>query len=172
MKYFIPGLIVGIVLLPAAVFLYIWLGYMPIGTAAPPLPFEQRLAAMALQARLEKEAPKESPVPPTEPNLLAGAETYRQQCAVCHGTASGPETAIGKGMFPPPPQLFQGEGVTDDPVGYTFWKAANGIRLSGMPSFRGALTDEQLWQVSQLLANADKLPQSVKDLLARPLSPP
>jgi hypothetical protein len=37
-----------------------------------------------------------------------------------------------------------------------------------MPAYRGSLSDEQLWQVSQLLANADKLPQSVKDLLARP----
>jgi thiosulfate dehydrogenase len=172
MKYFIPGLIIGIVLLPAVAFLYIWLGYMPVGTAAPPLPFERKLAAIALQARITKEAPKEAPVPPTEPNLLAGAEVYRENCAVCHGTASGPKTAVAKGMFPPPPQLFQGEDVTDDPVGYTFWKAANGIRLSGMPAYRGSLTDEQLWQVSQLLANEDKLPQSVKDLMARPVSSP
>ena len=167
MKNLILGLIVGIFLLPVAAFLYLWFGYAPVATSAPPLPFERTLAAMALNARIAKEAPKDAPVPPTELNLLAGAKIYQENCAVCHGTGE-PRTAIAKGMFPPPPPLFEGKGVTDDPVGETYWKAANGIRLTGMPGFGGSLSDEQLWQVSQLLANADKLPQSVKDLLAPP----
>lgn len=50
-------------------------------------------------------------------------------------------------MFPKPPQLFRGKGVTDDPASETYWKAANGIRLSGMPSFKTKLSDTQLWQV-------------------------
>jgi hypothetical protein len=36
-----------------------------------------------------------------------------------------------------------------------------------MPAFVGSLTDEQLWQVSQLLANAKKLPAGVGDLMAK-----
>ena len=47
-------------------------------------------------------------------------------------------------------------GVSDDPPGETYWKVANGIRLTGMPSYKGVLTDTQMWQVSLLLANADK----------------
>jgi hypothetical protein len=31
-----------------------------------------------------------------------------------------------------------------------------------MPAYRESLTDEQLWQVSQFLARADKLPPQVK----------
>jgi thiosulfate dehydrogenase len=46
--------------------------------------------------------------------------------------------------------------VSDDPVGETYWKVANGIRLTGMPSYKNILTDTQMWQVSLLLANADK----------------
>jgi mono/diheme cytochrome c family protein len=46
--------------------------------------------------------------------------------------------------------------VSDDPPGETYWKAANGIRLTGMPAFKDTLTDTQIWQVSLLLANADK----------------
>ena len=57
-------------------------------------------------------------------------------------------------------------GVTDDPPGETYWKVSNGIRLSGMPSFKDVLTDNQMWQVSVLLANADKpLPPAAIDLL-------
>jgi hypothetical protein len=36
-----------------------------------------------------------------------------------------------------------------------------------MPGFGNTLKDDQLWQVSLLLANADKLPESVKN----PLTP-
>jgi mono/diheme cytochrome c family protein len=38
--------------------------------------------------------------------------------------------------------------------------------MTGMPAFKRTLSDEQMWQVSLLLANADKVPQSVKDQLA------
>ena len=101
------------------------------------------------------------PCPPRKANLLAGAQLYREHCAVCHGLTAETKTAIAKGMFPAPPQLLHGKGVTDDPAGETYWKVANGIRLTGMPAYRGSLTDEQMWEISQLLATADKLPPSV-----------
>jgi mono/diheme cytochrome c family protein len=58
--------------------------------------------------------------------------------------------------------------VTDDPPGETYWKAANGIRLTGMPGYKGSLTDTQLWQVSVMLANADKLSPAAKAAVAEP----
>ena len=56
--------------------------------------------------------------------------------------------------------------VTDDPPGKIFWQAKNGIRLTGMPGFNASLSDEQLWDVSLFLANADKLPASAQQALA------
>ena len=55
--------------------------------------------------------------------------------------------------------------MTDDPASETYWKAANGIRLSGMPSFKTKLSDTQLWQVSELLAHANEITDSVKKVL-------
>jgi len=75
-------------------------------------------------------------------------------------------TAISKGMFPKPPQLFRGKGVTDDEPGETYWKVANGIRMSGMPGYSQTLSSTEMWEVSLLLANADKLPQAAKVALA------
>ena len=131
------------------------------------MPFEEFFANRALQAVLAKAGDKQSPVDASAPNLKSGATVYRQNCAVCHGLPGQPMTRIAKGMFPKPPQLFEGEGVTKDPVGQTFWIVQNGIRLSGMPGFQGSLTDDQIGQVSQLLAHADKLPDSVKNELNR-----
>jgi len=51
-------------------------------------------------------------------------------------------------------------------VGETYWKVANGIRLTGMPAFGHTLSDTQMWQVSLLLKNADKeLPDPVTRIL-------
>lgn len=166
---FWKGLLVGVVLtlllLAAGAYCYFALGMAPVATASKPMPFEKLLAHRALDAALGKVANRPSPVPPSEPNLMAGVMIYRANCADCHGLPGQPTPDIAKGMFPKPPQLFQGHGVTDDPVGETFWKVQNGIRLSGMPAFQGALTEEQMWQVSQLLALADKLPASAKSEL-------
>jgi thiosulfate dehydrogenase len=61
--------------------------------------------------------------------------------------------------------------VTDDPPSVSYWKAANGIRMTGMPSFKATLTDTQLWQLAQLVAHANELPDSVKKVLT-PEPPP
>lgn len=162
MGKFILGLIIGAAAVVAAGILYFVTGMAPVATAAPAIPFERYIASHSLNARVEKEAPKSAAIPPSEPNLLAGADVYRMNCRLCHGMPNQPESPIARGMYPHPPQLFKGKGVTDDPPGETYWKVKNGIRLTGMPSFAFALNDVQMWQVSQLLANADKLPPAVQ----------
>ncbi len=172
MKRFLTGFVLGILALIAGVWVWFATGHASVAVTDPNLPFERLLARTAIHARLKKETPRESPVPADEPNLLAGAKIYKDHCAVCHGLPDQPKTFPAAGMFPPPPQLFRGIGVTDDPAWESYWKAANGIRMTGMPGFKEKLTDAQLWQVSQLLAHADKLPDSVKRELVPPAAPP
>jgi thiosulfate dehydrogenase len=166
---FLLGFLTAIVVLVIGAAAYLRLGFAPVATASPPLPFERLVTRMALHARIDKEAPTSSPIQPTVAAYAAGARTYRKHCAVCHGLPGEEPTAIAKGEFPKPPALFKGKGVTDDSAGETYWKVANGIRLTGMPGFTGSLTTEQMWQVSLLLANADKLPPDVNDALMEPL---
>lgn len=166
MKTFLVGLILGLVAVPAAVYFYFSSGSAPVATAAPPMPFEKMMARMALHARLDKEMPKTVPVTADEGAYAAGAQVYKEHCAVCHGLPAQAQTAIAKGMFPKPPVLLEGKGVTDDSPGETYWKVAGGIRMTGMPGFDKSLSTTQMWQVSLLLANADKLPKAVKDSLA------
>jgi mono/diheme cytochrome c family protein len=112
--------------------------------------------------------PKSIPISGDEAALLAGAQVYREQCAVCHSLPGHAQSAIAAGMYPRPPKLLEGKGVTDDPPAESYWKVANGIRLTGMPGFRQGLSDTQMWQVSLLVAQADKLPKSVTDSLTAP----
>jgi thiosulfate dehydrogenase len=166
---FVFGVITGLLLVFIAGYSYFALGFAPAAATAQPMPFEKVLASKALHARIAREAPNSPPISADEPNLAAGAGIYRQQCAVCHGLPGQPMTAIAVGMFPHVPKLMEGKGVTDDEPGESYWKIANGIRLTGMPAFRPALSETQLWQVTLLVANADKLSRSVHDTLAAPL---
>jgi thiosulfate dehydrogenase len=166
MKKFAAGVIVSLVCFIGGGYAYFAGGFAPVATASSPMPFEKMLAKMALNAKLQKEMPKTVPIEGNEANYLAGAHEYLINCAVCHGVPGKEKTAIARGEFPIPPELFHGKGVTDDPPAETFWKVANGIRLTGMPSFNQSLSETQIWQISLMLANADKLPSSVTAVLA------
>ena len=173
MKKFIIGVIVGLLIPAIGGYFYISSGKMPVATASAPLPMEEKIAHMALRARMQKEMPKDSPVPADEPNMTNGAHLYVENCGFCHGYPDQQAGNAAKGMFPLPPQLLShDEMVTDDPVGATYWKVSNGIRLTGMPGFNDILTPTQMWQISQMLAHADKLPDQTKAALVKPVMVP
>jgi thiosulfate dehydrogenase len=169
----LKGVILGFLLAALLGFLGVYSyfagGHAPVATKAPEMPFEHRFAHLAQDAYFSKLPHLPSPVPEDEANFLAGAKVYKEHCAVCHGLPGEPKTAIADGMFPPPPQLFRGTGVTDDEAWETFWKVSGGLRMTGMPGFSDHLGETKMWQVSVLLKNADKISTAVKAELASPL---
>jgi thiosulfate dehydrogenase len=166
LKGLIVGIVLGVLLVAGGVYFYFSSGRAPVATSAPPMPFEKNFARIGLHAYLDKLPHPEPQVPADEANLLAGAKIYKENCAVCHGLPGDPKNAIAQGMYPAPPQLFHGVGVTDDDAWESYWKVENGIRMSGMPGFKDRLTEPQIWQVSVLVKNADKMPQSVRGELS------
>ena len=174
MKGFLFGLVIGALLIPIAAILYFHFGHPPVAVTDPAFPMEERIVQIPLNARIDAEAPKSAPIEPSAVNLQTGAAIYRQECAACHGLYLT-DSSFGGSMYPDAPQLWRPHGngvvgVSDDPPGETFWKVDNGIRMSGMPSFRKVLNQTQEWQVTLLLANADKpLPPQVLSLLQQPL---
>jgi thiosulfate dehydrogenase len=167
---FLLGLIIGLIIVPVTVYGYFRFGFAPVATGAPDMPFEKKFARMGLHGRMDKEYPRNPPIQGSAENYMAGAHIYREHCAVCHGAGGQPVTSVAKGMYPRPPQLLRaGHGVTDDPSGETYWKVSNGIRMTGMPSFHQSLSDMQMWQVSLMLADYDKLPSDVTTVLNQPM---
>lgn len=164
-KVFVIGMVTGVLLLTGAVYYYFASGMAPAASADAPMPYEKRLASKSLDAHIDKAHIPSPPIPASEANLLAGAKIYNDHCDWCHGLPDQDPPAISSNMYPHATLLFKGKGVTDDPPQESYWKAANGIRLSGMPSFKGVLTDTELWQVAQLVAHANEIPDSVKKIL-------
>jgi len=166
LKGFLLGIVVGVVAIAAGVYFYFATGRAPVATSAAPMPFEKKFASIGLHAYLARLPHPDSPVAADEANLAAGAKIYVENCAVCHGLPGKPPTAIAVGMFPKPPELFHGKGVTDDDAWETYWKVKSGIRMTGMPAFEGRMTDNEMWQVSVLVKNADKIPPAASSVLA------
>ncbi len=164
--WFVLGIVVTMAAFFVGAYTFLRSGGVPMETTASPLPLERTVARMALRASIGGARAEKDPLPFNETNMVAGARQYHDHCAVCHGLPGQQETTIAKGMFPDPPQLFEKrEMVTDDPEGVTFWKVTHGIRLSGMPGFGKTLPDDARWQVTMLVAHADRLSSPVQAAL-------
>lgn len=182
---FILGVVIGLVIVPLLVVGYLASGFGPTAATDKPLPFETWIAGTALRKRIQKEAPVRDLSTMTTADLVAGADTYKKNCVVCHGLPDK-DSAIGAGMFPPAPQLLQppkprpgfqpgrgreGERGPGRPGGPgrggprpngDFWRVKNGIRLTGMPSFEKTLSEDQMWQVIAFLQRRRDWPPEVK----------
>ncbi len=160
---FVLGFVTALVLLAVVVAVYFKFGKPPVAVADAPFPFERAIVQLPLNARIDREM-KTAP-------FGTSAHVYKAECAECHGTP-GHDVAYAKYMYPRAPQLWKKHargnvvGVSDDEAGETYWKVANGIRLTGMPSYEHVLSETQMWQVSLLLKNADQqLPDPVMGIL-------
>lgn len=170
MKGFVVGLVLGAALFGGALYYYFVSGSAPAAVADPPMFMERKMANRSLDAHIKNANIANPPIQASEDNYVAAAKVYKDQCAQCHGLP-GQDPAISNNMYPDATLLFKGKGVTDDPPQESYWKIRNGIRLTGMPSFKPILNDTQMWQLALLVANADKIPDSAKSLLA-PQPPP
>src|SRR6476660_3268698 len=62
------------------------LGFLPTNADSVPPKMERRIAMSAMDASMERHAPRlTNPVPPTDENLIDGMKIYTMNCALCHG---------------------------------------------------------------------------------------
>jgi thiosulfate dehydrogenase len=160
-------ILLGFVLFVVAILVYSRYG-APVAVADRPFPLEFLIVHIPLTLRIGGEM-EQAPFGANQEVLESGAHIYHERCAICHG-APGQPSSFAEQLYPSPPQLWSKEGnVSEDEVGRTYWKVANGIRLTGMPTYQHVLTSTQMWQVSLLLKNADQpLPDPVQKILATP----
>jgi mono/diheme cytochrome c family protein len=162
MRGFVFGIIFTLVVLGLAVLVVAYLGLMPTHADATPPHLERHIAMAALDASMERHAPRVSnPVPPTDDNLIEGMKIYTMNCAVCHGTLDNKPSLLEHSLYPPVPQLIL--DPLDDPEWHIFYAIRTGIRYTGMPAWNKTLSEEDLWKVTAFLARIQKLPPKVQD---------
>jgi mono/diheme cytochrome c family protein len=150
------GFVLGVVVALLAGYCYVRFGFVDPRADAEVGAFEHKVAMPALDAAVDRRAPDvKNPVQPTDDNLLAGMKIYQTACAGCHGDIAHPHAEFGDSFYPRAPQFV--EDAPDMPENQNFYIIQHGIRLSGMPAWKSAFKEQEMWQVTTFLSHMDKL---------------
>jgi mono/diheme cytochrome c family protein len=162
MRNFILGIIATLLVLGLFGLAVATLGLVPTNADATPPRLERRIAVSALDASMERHAPRvSSPIPPTDENLIDGMKVYTMNCSMCHGTLDNQPSPLERSFYPPAPQLIL--DPLDDPESRIYYAVRSGVRYTGMPAWNKALSDQGIWKVTAFLARIQTLPPGVQD---------
>jgi mono/diheme cytochrome c family protein len=162
MRGFLFGVILTLVVLIVGALAVAYLGYMPTKADATPPLIERHLAMSAMDASMDRHAPRVgNPVPATDDNLIEGMKIYTMNCSGCHGTLDLKPSPLQKSFYPPVPQLIL--DPLDDPEWHIFYAVRTGVRYSGMPAWNKALSEQDIWKVTAFLSRIEKLPPGVQE---------
>ena len=157
MRAFIAGIIVTLLVLAGSAIAVTHLGLYPIGADNPPGALERILASRAMDVYAEKHKPEGSnPTELTAANLTEGAKEYEEHCAFCHGGAKAKISPMQDKFSPPAPQLVN--RIPHDDDAWLFWVTKHGVRMTGMPSWAGVMSDDEIWKIVAFIKHSDKLP--------------
>lgn len=161
MRGFIWGIIVTIVVGVLVGLAVANFGLMPTNADATPAAIERHIAMNALDASMERHAPRvTNPLPATDDNLIDGMKIYTMNCSLCHGTLDNKPSALEKAFYPPAPQLIL--DPLDDPEWHIYYAVRTGVRYTGMPAWGKALSPDDMWKVTAFLSRIQKLPPKVQ----------
>jgi mono/diheme cytochrome c family protein len=161
MKRFLAGVLFTLLILAGTVFAVSHFGLYPIGADNPPGGLERALASRALDEYASRHKPAgPNPAQATSENLIEGAKEYEEHCAFCHGGAKAKVSPMRDKFNPPVPQLI--DRIPDDDDAWLFWVTKHGVRMAGMPSWDGVLSDDEMWKVLAFIKHSDKLPPDVQ----------
>ncbi len=84
-----------------------------------------------------------------ESRIREGLSQYAGMCVQCHGAPGVEASGFSRGLDPPPPILT--EEVHEWDAAELFWITKHGVKMTGMPAFGHAHSDEEIWAMVALL---------------------
>jgi mono/diheme cytochrome c family protein len=157
MGKFILGAITCLTISVAATVGLAMLGFFPTQANVAPPRLEGRVANQALDASMERHAPRvTNPLTASDQNLIDGMKIYYVNCSLCHGGLDRKPAALAKNFYPPVPNLIS--DPPDDPEWHIFFTIRTGVRYTAMPAWDSVLPEQDMWKVTSFLSHMDKLP--------------
>lgn len=153
----IGGLIAVAVVVPLGVFAFVESGLFNVAASHPHSRFTEWITHETMIHSVRRHAAGiEPPRRIAAAQVLAGFCLYETHCVACHGAAAVAREQWVAGMEPSPPYLL--DATSKWTPSQLFWIAKNGIKMTGMPSWRNSLSDGQIWEVVALLEALRRLP--------------
>ncbi len=91
-----------------------------------------------------------NPMPTTDHLVQQGRQIYMQSCALCHGEDGRGHTSLGRAMYPPAMDLTSPH-VQHWSDAELFWIIENGVRLTGMPSWKSSISETYTWELADFI---------------------
>jgi len=162
MRNFVLGIVITVLVLLIGGLGLALLGFLPTRANVAPPEMERHIAMSALDNSVERHAPRlNSPVPPTDENLIEGMKIYTMNCAGCHGGLDRKLVPLGQSFYPPAPNFIL--HPPDDAEWHVFYVIRTGVRYTGMAAWDKTLSETDMWKVTAFLSRVDKLPPAVQD---------
>jgi mono/diheme cytochrome c family protein len=162
MGKFILGVIITVLVLILGGLGFAMLGLFPTNANVAPPHLESRIAMGAVDASMERHAPRvTNPLPPNDQNLEDGMKLYTMNCAVCHGALDRKPSSLSSSFYPPAPNLVS--DPPDDPEWHVFYCIRTGVRYTAMPSWEKTLSEQEMWKITSFLSHMEKLPPAVQE---------
>jgi len=157
MRAFISGVVLTLIVLACVIWAVSRLGLYPIGADNAPSGIERYLAGRAMDVYADRHKPEmQNPTALTADNLTDGAKEYEEHCAFCHGGAKAKNSPMQHKFNPPAPQFIN--RIPHDPDNWLFWVTKHGVRMTGMPTWDGIMSDEEIWKVIAFIKHSNALP--------------
>ena len=144
-------------------------------TGAKPSAIEARLARAARRLAIPTAIrTMANPIPTSAQSVADGQAHFADHCATCHANDGSGDTEIGRGFYPPAPdmRLPMTQQLSD---GELFYVIEHGIRFTGMPGWSNGTKagEESSWQLVHFIRHLSALtPAELDAMKARnPRSP-
>jgi len=143
--------------MPIGVYAFVKSGLFNVAASHPHTKFTQWITHETMIHSVRRHAAGiEAPASVSAAQVVRGFCLYETHCVACHGAAAVARQQWASGLEPSPPYLLDATSNWTAPQ--LFWIAKNGIKLTGMPSWRDSLSDGQLWDVVGFLEAMRDLP--------------
>ena len=158
LRHVLIGAAIALLLLvPLGALLFVRSGIYDAGASHPHSTFTEWLTHATMIHSVRRHAQGiEAPAYVSAAQVRDGFCTYETHCVACHGApAVAREPWVG-GLEPAPPYLV--DATSKWRPRELFWIAKNGIKMTGMPSWRDSLSDGQIWNVVGFLEAMRQMP--------------
>ena len=137
-------------------FAFVKSGIFNVGASSPHTKFTTWLTQETMIHSVRSHAKSiTAPASATAAEVRRGFCAYETHCVACHGASAVARERWVSGMEPAPPYLL--DAAQRWKPRELFWIARNGIKMTGMPSWRNALSDREIWDVVAFLEAQSKL---------------
>jgi mono/diheme cytochrome c family protein len=158
LQHIVAGALIAIaVAIPLGVLAFVMSGLFNVAASNPHSKFTEWVTHETMIHSVRRQAGSiPAPERASAAQVAKGFCAYEAHCVACHGAPAIARERWVSGLEPSPPYLL--DATSQWSPSELFWIAKNGIKMTGMPSWRETMSDREIWDVVAFLETMRQAP--------------